>query len=280
MTSGERHCFDLVRHADKDRFLASLFSPEMARPHLLALYAFNAEIARVGERVSEPRLGEIRHQWWREAIEAIFLGQAPGHPVAQELARAIEAGDLPKAALLGMIDARQFDLYDDPMPTTGDLEGYLGETSSTIIQLSALILAGAPALDCADAAGLAGVAHGIAGLLRSLPLHRASGQCYVPKSVLARHGTTPAALIAGRDTIGLEAALEELRNLATARLAQARAAKSRVPAAARPAFLHAGIAELYLARLSKLGIACLTEVAEVPQWRRQIWLLRQAWSGS
>src|SRR4029077_13748928 len=127
---------------DKDRYLASLFAADKTRPQLWALLAFNYEVARIRELVSEPELGEIRLQWWLEKVEEIYRGVSLDHPVAAALAVAIENGGLPKAAFLNLIEARRFDLYGDPMPTLADLEGYLGETSSMLIQLGSLILAG------------------------------------------------------------------------------------------------------------------------------------------
>ena len=211
--SAADHCFDLVRAADKDRFLASLFAPGAKRPALMALYAFNIEIARVREMVSEPRIGEIRYQWWRDTLNGIYRGETSPHPVAQELARAIEAGDLPEKALLDLIAAREFDLYDDPMPGLAALEGYLGETSSALIQMASLVLAGREAQRSADAAGLAGVAYGIA---------RLPG---------ARNLLPP-----GFDAI----------SHAGTRLAEARALHSTIPRAALPAFLPVSLTELYL----------------------------------
>src|SRR5579871_4315005 len=77
-----------VRRHDKDRFLATLFAPPEHRADLWALYAFNAEVARIPYGVSEPMLGRIKVQWWRDVIGAIAEGRgAPaGHPVAQALA--------------------------------------------------------------------------------------------------------------------------------------------------------------------------------------------------
>ena len=88
------HCQELVAKADKDRFLSCLFAPRDARPHLFALYAFNVEIARIRETVSEPQIGLVRQQWWLDAIEEIYAGGTPDHPVAQALAHAIAKGDL------------------------------------------------------------------------------------------------------------------------------------------------------------------------------------------
>ncbi len=250
------YCQELVRAGDKDRFLAFLFAPTDKRPHLMALYAFNLEIARVREAVSEPRLGEIRLQWWLDTLDAIYAGEAPAHPVAEALARAVAAGGLPKEALRNLILARRFDLYDDPMPSLAGLEGYLGETSSAPIQMAALILAGPRAQAAAEAAGLAGVAHGLAGLLRARPNHRARGQNYLPP---------------GLDVAG---AIQHARR----RLAGARALRGRIPAAALVAFLPVSLTDLYLNRLERLGERALTTMADVSQFRRQLrlwWMARR-----
>ncbi len=157
------HCQELVATGDKDRYLSCLFAPLAARQHLFALYAFNIEIARIRDAVSEPQIGLVRQQWWLDTIDGIYKGDTPDHPVAQALADAVKAASLPKQPLHNLITAREFDLYDDAMPSLGDLEGYLGETSSALIQMASLILgAAAP-----EAAGLAGVAHGLAGILRN-----------------------------------------------------------------------------------------------------------------
>ena len=131
-SAAERHCFELVKAEDPDRFLASLFAPDDARPALLGLYAFNIELARIRANVSAPMPGELRLQWWRDCIDGIFAREAQANPVAQGLALAVARGHLPKHALMNMIEARSFDLYDDAMPSLHDLEGYLGETSSSL----------------------------------------------------------------------------------------------------------------------------------------------------
>ncbi len=270
------YCHDLVRDGDKDRYLASLFAPDRLRPQLLALYAFNIEIARVRETVSEAGLGEIRLQWWREAIEAAYDGRREGHPVIEAMLPAIEQSGLPKKALLNMIAARQFDLYDDPMPSLIELEGYLGETAAMLIHLAAMILDAKSAPQLAEISGLAGVAMGIAGVLRSLPLSRRRGQCFVPTDLLARRGLSPANLLSAREPATLAEVLSELREHAARRLSEARALIAEIPPEAFPAYLPASLTGLYLARLAKLGPRALTEVADIAQWRRQWAMLRHA----
>lgn len=157
-----------VRTADRDRYLSTLFTPDGKRAHVLALYAFNAEVVRIRDVVSEPTIGMIRLQWWRDTIES---GTGGGHPVAEALAAAIAEGGLPKQALLDLVTAHEFDLYQDQMPGLTELEAYLGEASSRLIQMAAMILDREQAPKASEAAGLAGVAHGLTKILAD-PRHR------------------------------------------------------------------------------------------------------------
>ena len=277
------HCADLVRDADKDRFLAALFAPEPARRGLLALYAFNVEVSRVRDRVSEPLPGEIRLQWWRDAISAEGDGGGPGdaaaNPVAAALLDTISRHRLPRQAFLDLLEARVFDLYDDPMPSLNDLEGYAGETSSALIQLGCIVLAGGDDPGTAEAAGHAGVAYALTGLLRALPFHATRGQIYVPKDMLARHGADAADVRRGRATPAVRAALAELRGAARRHLAETRERMSSVPQAALPAFLPVALVEPYLDRMDRVQDPFRTPV-EIPQWRRQLRLWRQARRGT
>lgn len=235
---------ELVAKGDKDRYLSCLYAPETARPHLLALYAFNIEIARIRDTVSEPQLGLVRQQWWLDSIEAIYAGITPEHPVAIALGTAIAFAGLPKEPLRNLIVAREFDLYNDAMPSLNDLEGYLGETSSSLMQMAALILG----KGAADVAGLAGVAFGIAGVLRS------ARKSYLPKDMVQSFGEV--------ETV------KQLCSHGRRRLAEARALK--ITAEVLPAVLPASLTELYLARVERGG------ALDVSQFRRQITLWRAA----
>jgi 15-cis-phytoene synthase len=158
------YCQGLVREGDKNRFLADLFAPAEARPHLHALQAFNFEIASVRHRVSEPMAGEIRLQWWRE----VLAGERPGEgsPVAAALLDTVLLRQLPGSALLRIIDAREFDLAEEPMAELAGLETYAAETAGTLFQLSAQLLAGGEFASFEAVSRPAGVAYGLATLRR------------------------------------------------------------------------------------------------------------------
>ncbi|MCK0195565.1 squalene/phytoene synthase family protein [Ancylobacter sp. 6x-1] len=245
------HCRDLVRLLDRDRYVADLFAPAERRDALFALHAFNAEVARVREAISNPLAGEVRLQWWSDALIGEARGDVMAHPVAAGLLAAVEAYRLPREALFALIDARIFDLYDDPMPTVRDLEGYAGETSSALIRLGCLILGGPADRASADAAGHAGVAYAIAGLLRAFPIHASRGQCYVPLELLKNHGASRDDAVSGTPTTGLLAALADLRNIARRHYAEARAALGGVAPQARAAFLPLALVPGDLARMEQ-----------------------------
>jgi phytoene synthase len=272
----KEYCRALIAKADPDRYLSSLLAPADKRAALWALYAFNMEIAATRENVTEPGLGEIRLEWWAQSLGDIYDGRVVDHPVLAALGPIVRDAEVPQAALLNMIEARRFDFYDDPMPGLNDLEGYLGETSSMLMQVAARILSGAAADRLADVSGYAGVAVGLTGLLRALPVHSARGQCYLPGDVLQRHGLTSAHVLSRRKDEAMDAVLADLRDIAAKRLAQARALRDAVPDAALAAFLPAGLVDLYLKALQRVGGNPMLDVVEVSQFKRQarLWWLQ------
>lgn len=259
------YCEKLLHDSDPDRWLASLFLPSVARPHVMALYAFSDDIARVRSRVSEPMLGEIRYQWWRD----VLTGERSGGetPVAAALLDMIDRFALPREKLVSLIDARLFDLYGDPMPTVAALEAYTRATAGNLFQLGAQILD--PAADATGAARHAGMAYGVTGLLRGLPWQVAGGQTYIPRELYSAPDLR-------RDRPALDAALAKLRALVRAHLAALAADPIARTGAAAPAFLPAALCELYLRQMEKPGYDPLTSLPEVPQWRRQWRLWRAA----
>jgi 15-cis-phytoene synthase len=265
----------LVRQHDLDRYLASLFGPADKRPHLWALYAFSAEISRIAGQVSEPHLAEIRLQWWLDTLDGIYQGELQSHPVATALATAVRVGDIPKHALVNLAKAHQFDFYSDPMPSLYDLEAYLGETASALIQMAAMILHRDAALECAEAAGLAGVAYGIGRMICDLPRALRLHQCFLPKDMLARKQVNPRSLTASENEAGVGVVLAELRAKAEERLAQMHLVRRTIKPEIAPAFLHVTLAQAYLTKARQRGPMVMAKGCDVSQLRKQ-WLLWKA----
>jgi phytoene synthase len=273
----ENYLMEAVRAADRDRYLSVLYAPEDKRGNLCALYAFNAEIASVRDRIREPLPGEVRLQWWRDVLDRRVA--ADGHPIAEALLATIRAHQLPVSTFQNYLDARIFDLYDDPMPSRNDLEGYCGETASAIIQLASIILDASTAPRFAELAGHAGCAQAIAGLLRLLPIHRERGQCYVPKDVLAAAGISREEFLARDIGAGAGRAVSALAALAKQHLVTFEGEAPRLPKTLRPAFLPLALTGAHLDRIEKNPIAAMSSGTDMPAWRRHWLMLRRATRG-
>src|SRR5215468_1370027 len=108
------YCLDQVRQFDRDRYLTVLFAGSQARADLLALYAFNLEVAKTRELVREPMMGLVRLQWWRDCVAEIYAGNERRHQVVQPLAAAIRGHGLERGLFDRLIDAREDDLGGRP----------------------------------------------------------------------------------------------------------------------------------------------------------------------
>lgn len=280
MTDAVTTVMDSVRVADHDRYLSALYAPADRRDALLALYAFNAEIAGVRDRIREALPGEVRLQWWRDVIASDAPDAGAGHPLAEALTATIRRYDLSRQAFDNYLEARVFDLYDDPMPSRTDLEGYCGETASTLIQLAALVLDPAEAPRFAELAGHAGCAQAITGLLLLLPLHRARGQCYVPADILAAVGSSPQEFLVGEGGPAASRAVAAMIALAQEHLVAFERGAASLPASLRPAFLPLALTKAYLASMSSRdSIALLSRTVRLSALRRHWLLLRRAGRG-
>jgi phytoene synthase len=261
-------CAELVRNADRDRFIATLFAPAYDRDALYALYAFSVEAAHVRSRAREAALGEIRLQWWREVLQGERHGEAMASPVAASLLNAIEHYRLPVNAMLALLEARRFDLYDEPMRTIAELEDYALKTASALIAMAAQILG----VDAAEAARPAGIAYTLTQLLVALPGHAARRQLYLPVELLDRHGADAADVFARRSSPALNQAAADVRSLAREHLAIATNNLRVLPQQALPAFLPIAPVRRSLDRLERYDI--FSPKALSP-WGRQ-WLIWRA----
>ena len=270
------HCEELVRKADHDRFLASLFAESRLRRHLMALYAFNLEIASTRERVSDPLPGEMRLQWWRDVLRGEAAGAVDSHPVASALLDTVKTCHLPIDPMVNMVDARVFDLYDDVMPTLSDLEGYAGETCSALIQLAAVILAEGVDPGTGTIAGHAGVSYALCGLVRAFAFHARRGQLFLPADMLAKEGLDRDKALSGEEGLAVRRILVDLRLRARFHLDQVGGFITRIPASVVPAFLPVALVRPALDRLDRCDYPVYAPAPEVPDWRKQWVLWRSA----
>ena len=243
-----------LRTGDADRFYTAMFAAPAPRKRLLALYAFNLEVARTRERVSEPMLGQIRLQWWREALDEMAAGNVRNHPVCTALHDWLGDG-FPaevRTRLDAILTARELDLEDSAFPTLDSFRDYAAETGGTLLELG-LLATGTAGKGIEPVARHVGTAYAITGLIRAIPFAGTVGRMLIPQDVLAGVGATDSA--SRRDPERMRDAVSVLADQAAESLLAARQAARgvRVRSAARPVLLHRALAEMYLNRIRRAG---------------------------
>lgn len=245
-------CTELVRAQDFRTYAASLFVPPQARRAWIALAAFHAEVAHVRDHVSQPLPGEIRLQWWRDALtgggQGRDHGAVEGNPVAAELLRTMAQHDLPVEAFVRLIDAHVFDVYDDPMPDMAALEAHCRDTTAAMYDLRAKVM-GVNSPEIERLAEHAGIAEGLVDVMLALPRHTARRQLYLPGDLMSVHGVISEEVFLQQSSSPLKDALAHLRREANTQMKQALLMLEDAPSAARAAFLPLVVIGKTLARL-------------------------------
>ncbi len=220
----------------------TLLAKPAARPGLFALYAFNYEIAKTREVVTETTLGLIRLQWWRDALTGVFDGKpAPKHQVMQPLAEAIAQFQLPKELLEALIFGREFDLEDRLPSTLQGMANYADYTSTPLLKLAARMTGDAASDDVFQRVG---TAYALAGILRATPLHLVQRRCYLPEDLLHKAETDKYALFEGKD-------LDNLIPIVKTVVEEAKRKLKGLPPQKGIIRTHANLAAMYLREIER-----------------------------
>ncbi len=254
-----------LARSDYDRYLAALFAPQALRTPLIALYAFNHELARASEVASQPMIGLMRLTWWRETVEGIYGGQVRNHALTQQLAQAIGKHDLPRHLFETMLDAREADIEETPFADIASLETYAGSTAGTLMRLAARILGAGESLD--KPAHDAGIAYGLTGLLRSLSFRARRRNLVLPLDALATSGLSPEAVFAGAAGMKLAPVLGAVAERANRHYAEVHVL--RLPRRFLPAILPATLVPSRIRAITAPGYDAIAPQAVEPIHRRQ-----------
>lgn len=263
---------EAARTGAYDRYAAALLGPRGARDALLALAAFEAELTRIAPATRrEPRMGEIRLQWWREALEE--AAPPSGHPVADAVKVAARAHAWSLDSLVDIIDAHAHDGLADAFADDQELLATLELGEATLFRLAARACGMPPGEPLDALAARAGVAYGLARRIAVLPLLVAQGHLPLPQSRLAAAGVEMQSLLAG-DGTGLTGVLVDLADLARDRLAGARGDLAALPRRFRSAFLPLALVEPYLDASVQPGRDPLRTSHELSHFARLLRLAR------
>lgn len=265
-----------LREADADRFLCVLASPAPVREALAVLYAFNAELARVAGSVTEPGLGMLRLQWWREVAEEGAHGRVRRHPVAAPLGRLIAARGLDPVLFDAVITARELELDAGGVPDPVALETYAAASAGGLMRI-ALDALGVTDAASRRAARHAGTAAALVGVLRNAPALALRNRTLLPLALMAEHGARVVDFARAPLPDAARRVVAAVAEMAAGHLAQARAAGAA--RAALPVLLPAALAARTLGRLSRARNDLTSKRIEGPRLTAQLAVFRAALSG-
>ena len=263
----------LVRKQDYDRYIAALFAPEAVRPDLVALYAFNYEVAKTAETVRNPVAGQIRLQWWRERVEEIYSGKPARTEIVTALANAVARHGLERSLFEDLIDARECDLDPAPFADLPRLEAYADTTSGNLMRLAARVLGAGETLD--ENAREAGIAYAMTGMLRALPFHAPRGHIAQPADEMARAGVAPDQILRGRMSPNIAALIARMSDIARAHYQRVTRPERRY----LPAILPAALVPAFIRVLNRPDFDLFSDSTEMPGYRRQWIMLRAVMRG-
>ncbi|KAI0816492.1 Squalene/phytoene synthase [Xylaria sp. FL0064] len=173
-----QYCIAQLRQSDNDAFLIRNFIPQSRRDAYDAFRALNLELVRLPELVSNSTIGQLRMQFWRDAVRNTFAGRPPKEPIMILLHRVLSrlAETDPESNpssikfwLLRIINTREKHMDNRPFPTLSALEEYAENTYSTLMY-STLAALSVQSMHTDHLASHIGKACGIAAMCRGIPV--------------------------------------------------------------------------------------------------------------
>jgi 15-cis-phytoene synthase len=258
---------DAARDGEPDRLAAALLAPEPQRNALLALAAFSSELRRIPYAVKEPMMGEVRLQWWRDAIRT---ATPTSNPIADALLDAMTTYAWPSAVLIAMTEAHAFDLYADPMPDEAALHGYLAKTEGALFELGLRVMGRTPDGNSVALCTQAAQSYGLVRLFADLPIWLHRGRCPLPQSLFDLNS------VAASDPPGTGLAhamatlLSTLERDITATLDASRPRADTLSRIERLPFLPLAVVRPYLRQIKRASRSPLREPVALVPLRRMI----------
>ena len=197
-------------------------------------------------------LGDIRLQWWRDAVSGLGKGNMLDHPVVVALNDVIPRYQLDPAIFQQMIDTRARDLDPCPFETTAELLSYAEGTGGRVNSLIFTIL-GFTSAEGEAAARKTGSAYALSGIIRAIPHHAQQDLLLIPTDILASEGLAPdTAFMSGNEDAFYRAVRQILEAAKQEQFAARKLMKSR-PGAEKSAHRISALTSLYLDYLGSKG---------------------------
>lgn len=237
-----------ARAHEPDRYFAALLAPADRQRDLVTLAAFAGEVGRIAATVSEPMIGAIRLQWWRDAL-ARPDGEASGHPIADAVRDLIRRRQINPAWLHGYIDGQDVALAATPPADDAALAAYFDATEGALFRAAHAVATGPNRVPAAaDLISAASQATGYARLLAEFGALIADGRTLVPSARLTAARVSLSELPRRPPwPLGLLAVIDEVGDAAERHLTVARQHLRALPRRDRVAFLPLAVVPLILA---------------------------------
>jgi phytoene synthase len=257
---------------EPDRYFAATLAPVTVRYDLVVLAAFAAELANIPAQVREPLAGEIRLQWWRDALAPGGHDVAAGHPVAAAMRASIARHTLPAEIIDAVIDSFADVLYGDRPADEAALRAHMAAGEGGLFRLAARICAVDETSNIWHLTGAAGLAYGLSRTLLRLPAEGAA-RLPLPRSWLADEGAVQTGHRVEPPLPG--AAIGVLSSLAHAALSEVAPQLAKMSRAKRVPFLPLAMVRPNLRALEAWSRRREAASIEPPQIGR---LLRITWA--
>lgn len=265
-----------LARVEPDRYISALYAPPEARRALLALYAFDAELTKARRVATEPLIGEIRLQWWREAIGDLDAGNVRRHEILEALA-AVRAS-WSAGTLQALIDAHS-QLLDDAVAPSADVRmSRLSDKGARVTSAAMLVLHAAPSAELEGLAAAAGAAYELSRELFLLSMRQpVAAKRNNPGAASSGSAATAAATtFVGGETEKKPEFLKIERRIRHA-MDEVRKHASQAPVEMAPTYLHAALSPVYV-KLAKARLGG-ARVVDIGPLRRRLTLMRAAFLG-
>lgn len=251
---------EAARTYERDRYLSALLAPAEARDDLLTIAAYIGELKRIPLLTREAAIGEIRLQWWRDALQD--PDSVTGHPVADALKDVARRWSLRQDLVTAPIEGFSRELYEDGIRNADELRLYAEETDGAAFMLGLAVLGALPEQDAEPLIAAAAKAQGLTRLAVSLPQHLAHGRLPLPPFLLEEAGD-PRGMDAANASTSVQALTARLGAEASSALDELRQGQGRLRSGQISALLPVCLVALYLKVALKPGRDVLLHVADI-----------------
>ncbi|HEX2843554.1 squalene/phytoene synthase family protein [Hyphomicrobium sp.] len=266
---------EAARTHGRDRYLSALLAPADAQQDLVVLAAYLGELARIPLSTRQAEVGEIKFQWWRDALSS---GATSGHPVADAVLALAERKSLSSDLVLAPIEGYSRELYEDGISDVPELSQYAQETDGAAIRLALAIAEDDGNNSAEPSIEPAGRALALTRLALTLPQHVAHGRLPLPVDFIEQAGD-PRSLGPVEASAAARRLSELLADGAIQELATFRAGQQNLARGAFSAFLPLCLVEPYLKAVLKPKRDVLRDAADISPLSRVMRLWFAHWRG-